>query len=83
MAKKTLLDKAKNYKANRKRISREYSPELLDVAVAWLNDEIGAMQVMHVLDETGKSSTGGSYLYYVATTIREGVRSGDITIKRK
>lgn len=50
---KTLLEKAKEVKTLRKR--SEPNKELIDLCVAWANDEITITQVMEVLSLNGSS----------------------------
>jgi len=73
---KTLLQRAKAVKVNSRH--RVISDEYIDLALAWIRDEIGLTQVNVVL---GKKREGGNSLYGIAVWLREAYRNGKIIIK--
>ena len=54
------------------------SPEVLEISLAWLHDEISFKQFKGALGIT--TAGGGSVPFIAAMTIREGLRSGRLTI---
>ena len=78
MKKETLLQKAQKI-GSKKNIPKETTDEHLELAFAWLKDEIGLRQISAVI---GVSYTGGSSLYRIAVYLKEAYKRGLIKIKK-
>jgi len=76
---KTLLQKAKSCKV-RERIKPNITDEHIELAVAWVNGELQGKQIKMALN---LKSGGGSYLYYMASYLKEGIKRGKIKISLK
>lgn len=74
--KKTLLQKAKEIEP--KKTKYNIKDEHIELAFAWLNDEVTNKQINFIL---GKKSSGGNALYAVAVWLREAYRQGKLKIK--
>ena len=76
---KTLLEKAKNVPA-RKRKSRPTDEEI-ELALAWLKDEITTSQVNFAYSESGKKNT--TYLYNITMALKEAYIKGKLKITKE
>jgi len=76
--KKTLLQKAKEVKTHKKG-RLVVGNEEIELAFAWLRDEVDLRQMSAVL---GVSYTGGSSLYRVSVFLKEAYKQGKLKIKR-
>ena len=77
--KKTLLEKAKEIKIRRQ--LKGYTNEEIELAIAWLTDEISLGQFTKVMWNTTTSASGGKGLYTIAVMLRDGYHKGLLTIK--
>ena len=78
MKKQTLLEKAKKISTKR---GITNSKEDLEIALAWLKDEVTLGQVARVYGyENTKGSSGGRILYRFAVCFRELYRQGKMKI---
>lgn len=79
MKKQTLLEKAKEVKIERKISKIIITDEHIELAIAWAKDEIQLSQVSTVLfGEKSVGKIGGRTLYWLASALREGIRTGKI-----
>lgn len=78
MKKKTLLQKAKKIKV-KPRISIGTTDEEMELAIAWLKEEIGTRQVAEAIAEP---QVGGRVLYRLSVWLREAHRRGKLRIKK-
>lgn len=69
----SLLDKARNAQIRRQPII-DVTPEMIDLAIAWLQDEVTTAQVGVAL-----KANPAHTLYKLAVIIREAYRNGVIT----
>lgn len=76
MAKETLLQRAKKVPINKRKIV--VTDEHIELALAWLRDEVALRQMNIVLMKPNQS---GNVLYGTAVALREAYRRGKITIK--
>ena len=75
----TLLDEAKKLKTT-KRI--DVSDEKIELALAWLKDEIGISAICRVCKPNKGVNYSGNMLYSIAVWLREAYRKGLIKIKK-
>lgn len=81
---KTLLEKAKNVSPKSIKIKMNDFDEELEIALAWLNNEITTRQYFEAINgKPKKSSYGGSILYRVATILKVAITKNKIIIKKK
>ena len=76
MAKQSLLEKALTAKRPDKRLER-ITPEEIELALAWLQDEVTLTQVAYALGMKGP----GNAVSRMAVIIREAYRAGLIKVK--
>lgn len=74
--KKTLLQQAKEIKVLKRRV--RVSDEHIELAIAWMKDEIGLGQINIVM---GQKISGGNVLYNISVWLREAYRKGIIKVK--
>jgi hypothetical protein len=74
MAKQSLLDKAKETKTRKRSDATE---EEIELALAWLADEVSIGQLNKALD---KAAGAGAYSW-LASTLREAYRNGILVVK--
>ena len=77
MKTKTLLEQAKEVKSGRT-TAINYSEERIELALAWIKDEISGKQLMTVISKAHENR--GTLYNFVAIAIREGVRKGIIKL---
>jgi len=68
----SLLEKAKKVGV---KIKRNRSPQDIELALAWLKDEVMTVQVQEVL-----GCSGGTALYYLSKTLKQAFKEGWIKI---
>lgn len=73
---KSLLDKAKEVKRSDKRLNK-VSYEQIELALAWMQDEVSLTQAATALGVVGT----GSISYKLALWLREAYRAGIIKVK--
>lgn len=75
---KTLLEKAKEAKTPARRVV--ISKELIDLAIAWMKDEVTTGAVCSVL---GKKNGSGNTMYRICLALRQAYANGSINIQGK
>ena len=74
----TLLEEAKKIKVNSKFSYQPVNKEQLELVIGWLSGEISYTQLTKVLKF---KSSGGNYLYYIASMLKRGYQKGLIKIE--
>lgn len=77
MTKKTLLEIAKDGKAEKRKT--KFSDQEIELALAFLNNELGTVQVLRALQKTKTNST--SAYCFITTCLRYAISTGKIKIQ--
>lgn len=75
----TLVEKAKSSKS-RRRSNVSADPDKIDLALALLRDEVTLAQCQSAL---GFTRSNNNAVYHLWTALREGIRSGLVTVERR